>query len=151
MSISAMTPAMISYALAQAAVPVAATPPTDFTPVVVAIVGGAFSVIGIVATTLINSRMKDTKDAATLTAAIGNSLGAVQNAIDAGLRSHPLQATLPVSPSMAAGVQYVINHAGDVATRLGVSSADIADKIDARLGLAKIPAASVSAAPAAGA
>lgn len=129
-----------------------AAPPTDFTPIVVAIVGGVFSVIGIVATAMINSHMKDAQAAATLNAAIGNSLGAVQNALDAGLKSHPLQAAIPgISPAMAAGVQYGLDHAGDEAERLGVSPAAIADKIDARLGLAKIATNLAAAAPVAAA
>jgi hypothetical protein len=125
-----------------------AAPPTDFTGIAIAIVGGVFSVIGIVATAMINSHMKDTQAAATLNAAIGNSLGAVQNALDAGLKSHPLQAAIPgISPTMAAGVQYGLDHAGDEAERLGVSPAAIADKIDARLGLAKIATNLAAAAP----
>lgn len=123
---------------------VSAASPTDLTPVVVAIVGGVFSVIGIVATALINSHMKDAQAATALNAAIGNSLGAVQNAIDAGIRSHPLQATIPgITPALAAGVQYGLDHAGEEAARLGVTPADIADKINARLGLVKIASSPV--------
>lgn len=118
---------------------VAAAPPTDFTPVVVAVVGGVFSVIGIVATAMVNSHMKDAQAATALNAAIGNSLGAVQNAVDAGIRSHPLQATIPgITPALAAGVQYGLDHAGEEAARLGVTPAALADKINARLGLVKM-------------
>lgn len=118
-----------------------AAPPTDFTPIVVAVVGGIFLVISTVATAMVNSHMKDTQAAATLNAAIGNSLGAVQNAVDAGIRSHPLQATIPgITPELAAGVQYGIDHAGEEAARLGVTPAAIADKISARLGLVKMAA-----------
>lgn len=127
-----------STALAQAVSP---APPTDFTPVVVAIVGGVFSVIGIVVTALINARMKDTQAAATLNSAIGNALGAMQNAADAGLKSHPLQAVIPgISPELASGVQYAMDHAGDEAARFGITPALIADKINARAGLVKLAA-----------
>lgn len=125
-----------------------AAPPTDFTPIVVAVVGGVFSVIGIVATALINSHMKDAQAATVLNAAIGNSLGAVQNAIDAGIRSHPLQATIPgITPALAAGVQYALDHAGQEAALRGITPAAIADKINARLGLVKMAAIMPPAVP----
>jgi hypothetical protein len=141
MSTSLISPEMAHYLLVQATT---ATPPPstiDFTSIAVAVVGGVFSIIGIVATSLINSRMKDTQAAATLNTALTNSLGAVQNAVDVGLKLHPLQATLPagVSPQVATGVQYVLDHAGDEATRLGVTPAAMADKIEAKMGLTKIP------------
>jgi len=123
-------------AVAQTAVPA----PVDFTAIAVAVVGGVFAIIGAVATALINSHMKDAQAATTLGNAVSNAMGAVQNAIDTGITSHPLQATIPgISAPMAAGVQYAMDHAGDEAIRLGVSPAEIADKIDAKLGLAKIP------------
>lgn len=122
--------------------------PTDFTPVVVAVVGGVFLVISTVATALINSHMKDAQAATVLNAAIGNSLGAMQNAVDAGIRSHPLQATIPgITPALAAGVQYGLDHAGEEAARLGVTPAAIADKINARLGLVKLAAVVPPAVP----
>lgn len=125
-----------------------AAPPTDFTPVVVAVVGGVFLVISTVATALINSHMKDAQAATVLNAAIGNSLGAMQNAVDAGIRSHPLQATIPgITPALAAGVQYGLDHAGEEAARLGVTPAAIADKINARLGLVKLAAVVPPAVP----
>ena len=141
---------MSLFHLAQA---VAATPQTiDFTPIVVAVVGGAFSVIGIVATALINSKMKDTQAAATLDKALTNSLGAVQNAVDANLQQHPLQATISTTPSVAAGISYVMNNAGPEMARLGVTPAAVASKIEARIGLQKSNAvAAAVAAPAVGA
>lgn len=122
-----------------------ASPATfDYTALAVSVIGGLFTVVGAVGVALINSRMKNKQDAAVLDSALTNSLGAVQNAVTSGLASHPLQLTLPkISASTASGVQYVIDHAGDEAARLGVTPKAIADKINARLGLANIPAPKV--------
>jgi len=136
---------MSLFHLAQATI--AAAPQTfDFTPVVVAIVGGVFSVIGIVATALINSKMKDAQAATVLNNAVGNSLGAVQNAIDAGLQQHPLQATVATTPFVAAGIQYILANAGDEAARLGVTPAELASKIKVRMGLQKSTATAAAVA-----
>jgi len=115
----------------------------DWTPIVVAIVGGVFSTIGIVFTSWLASHMKDEAAAATLSTAVKNALGAAQNAVDAGLASHPLQITLPAgtSPAVAAGVQYVLSQAGPEATRLGITPDSIAAKVSAQIGLANVPAA----------
>lgn len=129
-----------AFAFAQA---VATAPESsiNWTPIVTAIVGGVFSVIGIVATSLINSRMKDKQAADVLDKAVANSLGAVQNAVTNQLQSHPLETAIPgISAPVAKGVQYVIDHAGDEATRLGVTPEAIADKVEAKMGLAQIPA-----------
>ena len=51
---------------------------------------------------------------------------------------------------MAAGVQYVLDNAGDEAARLGITQEKIASKIDAQIGLANIvtnQATAASAAP----
>ena len=119
----------------------------DFTPIVVAIVGGLFSVIGSVFLLWLQSHMKDQAAAATIGAAVKNGLGAAQNAIDAGLTAHPLQATLPAgtSPAVAAGVAYVLSQAGPEATRLGITPGAIAAKVAAQLGLVKAAAAAAPA------
>ena len=131
-----------SLAWAQTAAPAATF---DYTALAVSVIGGMFTVIGTVGVALINSRMKDKQAATVLDNALTNSLGAVQNAVDNGLAAHKLQVTIPgVSPTVAAGVQYVLDHAGDEAARLGVSPAAVADKIEARIGLAAIPAAPAS-------
>lgn len=129
--------AAFAQAVVTSPVTITAAPTVDFTALAVAAVGGMFSVIGIVATALINSRMKDKQAAQVLSNAVGNALGAVNNAATAAITSHPLQAKLPAGtpPEIAAGVQYVLNNAGTEATRLGVTPDAIADKIDARLGL----------------
>lgn len=113
--------------------------PIDFTAIAVAVVGGLITVIGSVGVAFINARMKDAQSAQALSNALTNSLGAVKQAVDANLSAHPLQATIPgVTPAVAAGVQYVLNNAGDEAERFGITPAGIANKIDAKLGLAKL-------------
>lgn len=122
----------------------------DYTALAVSVIGGLFTVIGTVGVALINSRMKDKQAAATLDNALTNSLGAVQNAVDAQIKSHPLQISVPgISPQMASGVQYVMDHAGDEAARLGVTPAAIADKITARIGLGQAQSLGNAPAPAA--
>lgn len=120
----------------------------DFTPIVVAIVGGLFSVIGSVFLIWLQSHMKDQAAAATIGAAVKNGLGAAQNAIDAGLTAHPLQATLPAgtSPAVAAGVAYILQNAGSEATRLGITPDALASKVEAQIGLSKIAAAPLAVA-----
>jgi hypothetical protein len=128
--------------------PAAAAPAViDWTPIVVAVVGGLFSVIGIVATALISSRMKNQQAATTLSNAVTNSLGAVQNAIDVGLTTHPLQTTLPAgtSPEVAAGVQYILNQAGPEMATLGVTPDLLAGKVEAQIGLSRAAAPAVAA------
>jgi hypothetical protein len=137
-----MTTFFVLAAYGQTVAPVMVQAPgtVDFTSIAVAVIGGIFSVIGIFATYLINSRMKDTQAAAALSSAVNNSLGAAQNAIKIGLTSHPLQASIPgISASTAAATQYVLDHASEEATRFGVTPAAIADKIEAKIGLQSAP------------
>jgi len=129
-------------AWAQTATP--ASNAIDLTTLMVAIVGGAFSVIGIVATALINSKMRNANDAATLTKAVQNSVGAIQQAADGIISTYKPTVTVPgVSPALAAGVQYVLDHAGEEAARLGVTPESVADKVNAQLGLVKLGASPV--------
>jgi hypothetical protein len=131
--------------------PAAAQATIDWTPIVLAIVSGVFSVIGIVATTLINSRMKSQQAATSLGNAVKNSLGAVQNAIDDGLTTHPLLTTLPAgtSPQVAAGVQYILNQAGPEMATLGVTPDQVAGKVEAQIGLSRAADPAVPSIPAA--
>src|ERR1700721_619851 len=122
----------------------------DWTPIVVAVVGGCFSVIGTVFLAWLQAHMKDQTAALALGNAVKNSLGAAQNAVDAGLVSHPLQTTLPAgtSPAVAAGVSYVISQAGPEMTRLGITPDAVAAKVAAQIGLSNVPTvAPVMAAP----
>jgi hypothetical protein len=117
----------------------------DFTPIAVSAVGGLMTIIGSVFLFWLQSHMKDQTAAATISNAVNNALGSVQQAAAAGLASHPLQATIPgITPALAAGTQYVLDNAGpELARFANITPATIAQKIDAKIGLTKIPAAVV--------
>lgn len=109
------------------------------TTVVIAVIGALATIISAVATAAINKYVKDTQAAAVLSNAVTNSLGAIKNAEDANLQRSPLTFAIPgVTPAVGAGIQYVLDHAGDEAARFGITPEGIADKIGAKLGLAKL-------------
>ncbi len=111
----------------------------DLTGVIVAIIGGIFSVVTLIVGAWMNARMKDTAARTTLETAVGNALGAIQQATTAAITTGKPQVTIPgIKADLAPGVQYVLDHAGDEATRLGVTPSAIADKISARIGLGEI-------------
>lgn len=117
-------------------------PPTaiNATAVVVALIGAATTIIGTVATAIINKYVKDAKAAAVLSNAVTNSLGAIKNAEEAHLATSPITLAIPgVTPAVATGVQYVLDHAGDEAARFGITPEAIVDKINAKIGIAKGP------------
>lgn len=109
----------------------------DLTGVAVAATGGFFSILGIVITVWLQSHMKDQAAAATMASAIKNSLGAIQQAATSEIQQiHP---SIPGVPAvLEPGVQYVMDHAGDEMTRLGVTPLAIAQKVEAQIGLANI-------------
>jgi hypothetical protein len=112
----------------------------DFTQVIIAIVGGFVSIVSAIFLAWLQSHMKDQAAAATIGTAVNNALGAVQQAVDAKIKSNPLQATVPgITPELASGVQYVLDNAGpELARFTDITPATIAAKIDAKIGLAKI-------------
>ncbi len=114
----------------------------DWTPIVLAAATFVFGVLKLVADRQINARVKDEQAVATLNKALDNGLGAMQQAVELGIRSHPLQSDLPgVPPATAAGVQYVLDHAKDELARFGIDEVAVADKLNARLGREKLGAA----------
>ena len=117
----------------------------DLTGVAVSVVGGIFSILGIVATAAINSRMKDTQAAKVLGDAIKNALGAIQEASVVEVNSlHPQLRIAGVPDKLAVGVQYVLDHAGSEAARFDVTPTAIADKINAQLGLQALAVSTTS-------
>ena len=120
----------------------------DLTQVLIATIGGLFAVITAVCVVWLQGHMKDKAAAATLATAVSNSLGAIQQAATTGVTLSKPTVALPaaVSPQVAIGVQYVLDHAGDEVTRLGVTPEAIASKIDAKLGLQTIAQATPAAA-----
>jgi hypothetical protein len=109
----------------------------DLTGIAVSIVSGIFSILGIVALAWLQSHIKDQAAAATLSTAVQNSLGALQQAATSEIQTlHPSIPGVPAN--LAPGVQFVLDHAGDEATRLGVTPVAIAQKVEAAVGLANI-------------
>lgn len=111
----------------------------DLTAIAIAAVGGVFSIISAVAVALINSHVKNATARQVLNAAVTNSIGALQMAAKEEITRAAPQFDLP--PKLEAyrpAVQYVLDHAENEANRFGIKPADIADKINARLGLAHI-------------
>jgi len=109
----------------------------DLTGIAVSIVSGIFSILGIVVSAWIISHMKDQAAAVTVSNAVKNSLGAMQQASVSEIQQiHPQIAGVPTS--LAPGVQYVLDNAGDEASRLGLTPTVIASKVEAQIGLKNI-------------
>jgi hypothetical protein len=109
----------------------------DFTPIAVSVVGALITIVNAVFLAWLQSHLKDEAAKATISNAMTNALGAVKQAADAGLAAHPLQVSMPgISPTTAAGVQYVLNNAGPELRRFSdITPETIAEKVEARLGL----------------
>lgn len=110
----------------------------NLTQIIVTIIGGVFSVIAAVFSIWLAGHMKDQAAAAAVNNAVKNSLGAIQQAAQAGVVSLDPKVTVPVTPEMGAGIQYVLNNAGNEASRLGITQAAIVEKISAQIGLQNI-------------
>lgn len=113
----------------------------DLTPIIVAVVGGIFSVATVVVGTWVSvfvmNNMKDKQAALAVSNAVKNSLGKIQQAGQALAEGEiqKLHPHLNVPDYLAPGVQYVLDHAGEEAARFGLTPEAIADKITAQLGL----------------
>lgn len=112
----------------------------DLTGFAVASSSALFSIVSAVFLAWLQSHLKDKEASATIAAAIQNSLGAMQQAATTGLVSLKPVINIPnVPPSLAAGVQYVLDNAGPELKRYtNLTPEIIAGKIDAQLGLANI-------------
>lgn len=113
--------------------------PIDLTQILLSIIALIGTILGIVIPVWLNRKMNDKQAAATLANAIVNGVGKMQQtAVDAVTVLNP-QVNIPgITPKMAAGVQYVLDHAGDEAKRFGITPEAIADKLDAKIGLVNI-------------
>ena len=119
----------------------------DFTQIIISLVGGVFSVASVALVGLINSRMKDKQAADVLSAAVTNSLGAMRQAAEKTVTEiSPRVDTFGMGKDMKIGVAYVLDHAGTEAKRFGIGPEAIAEKINARLGNAKL-ASDIGAVP----
>jgi hypothetical protein len=111
----------------------------DFSPLI-------NSFIGFIATTGIlwfsawlSIHMKNKQAALVVDNALKNGLGAMQQAVQSGLSIHPLQVQMPwISAAMGAGIQYVVNQVPAELLRLDMSKEQVAEKLDARLGVQNI-------------
>jgi hypothetical protein len=115
----------------------------EWTPIIVAAIGGVFSVLGIVITVLLNKYVKDTQMRSVLETALQNGLGVLQPAKD-GVQLHAdpkVEAQLPptTSPQMTAAVQYVVDHADEAVKRFDIAPTMIAQKLVARAGVQDLP------------
>jgi len=113
----------------------------DLTQIIIAVVGGIFSVTTVVVGTWVSvfvmNNMKDKQAALAVSNAVKNSLGKIQQAGQAVAEGEvrKLHPELNVPDYLAPGVQYVLDHAGEEAGRFGLTPEAIADKITAQLGL----------------
>jgi hypothetical protein len=111
----------------------------DLTGIAVAAVGSIFSIIAAVAVALINKNVKDQAAAQVLNAAVTNSIGALQMTVQKHITAATPTFSLPPGlQQYTSAVQYVLDHAGSEAARFGITPNAIADKIEARLGLANV-------------
>jgi hypothetical protein len=111
----------------------------DFTPIINSVLGLVFVIIAGALSNFLMNHMKDKAAAAQLATALQNGLGAMQQAEQKGTMSHPIQLELPgITAAMGAGIQYVVNQVPDALLRLNISKEEIAEKLDARLGVKNI-------------
>jgi hypothetical protein len=111
----------------------------DFTQICIAVITGVFTLATILIPLWLNSKMNDKQAAIVIGNAVKNSLGEMQQATEAMIQSAKIHATIPgVTPTLAVGIQYVLDHAGDEMKRFNITPEAIADKITAQVGLANI-------------
>ena len=109
----------------------------NFESIIIALTNQLFTIVGAVATYIINKRVRDQQLANMLSNSINYALGTVQKQVAAAGRRGDLTITAR-SPEIAAGVQYVLDNAAEAVKRFEISPERIAQKIEARLGLAEI-------------
>jgi type II secretory pathway pseudopilin PulG len=110
----------------------------DLTAVVIAVIGGVFATIRIVATYMIDKRVKDQQLREVLQAATRNALGVIQQAASgAAVRYSPSLNGL-VPSHLAPGVQYVMDHAGEALRRFNITPEKVAEKIVSQAGRLEI-------------
>lgn len=109
----------------------------DLTPLALMVLAAVCGVIGRVGLAIIRAKVKNQEMRELLEVAFGNSLGKIQQAsaqqIVSAAALHPM-----VDPRLAVGVQYVADHAGEALDHFGISEESVADKIEARIGVASI-------------
>lgn len=105
----------------------------DLTQIIVALIGGGFTIVSAVATYLINKYVKDKQAADVLEKALQNGIGYLQQAATNEVVAAHVQ--IPGVPdSIAPAVKYALDHAIPEIKRLGFTPEAIAEKIIARIG-----------------
>lgn len=113
----------------------------DLTGIAASVIAGIFGIVGPLFLYWLTQHLKDAEARATVSAAVGNALGALQQAAqDAVVAVHPHVAVPGVSAALAPGVAYVLAQAGPEAARLGITPAEIEAKVAAQVGKANIAA-----------
>jgi hypothetical protein len=111
----------------------------DLTGLACSVIAGFFGLLSVLLPLIVSARMKDQQAADALTAAVRNALGAMQQSSTLTARTLGPHVVIPGVPAgLQPGVQYVLDHAGTEAIRLGVSPEKIAEKILAQVGLTQI-------------
>lgn len=115
----------------------AAQTAVDLSPYLIALFNFILAVVGALIAAVINSKMKNQQMRDLLQSALTNALGKIQVAGDDEIEAAGLH--LPeVSPDLAVGVKYVLDHAGDAVTHFGITPEAIAEAIEARIGIQNI-------------
>lgn len=108
-----------------------------WTPIINAVINTLFPLVAMVATYLINDKIKNQQLAQQLSNAIQNGLGIAQQSLSTTVQAANLTTTVQ-NPGIAKGVQYVLDNAAEAISRFKIPPERIAQKIEAKLGLAEI-------------
>jgi hypothetical protein len=135
--LQSVTLAILPAVLAGPAAAQTGTPAIDLAPLVQALADLLIPVIGAVATFLINAQVKNRQLAEMLSNAVQNSLGVVQQRTSAAIKGADLTVTVD-NTDIQAGVRYVLQNAEEAVRHFKIPTERIAQKIEAKLGLASI-------------
>lgn len=108
----------------------------DVNSILLALIAGVFSILGVVVPMMVSKYVGDEKARNAINDAVTHSLGAIQQAIAKGVPQDPIPG---VSPSLTAGVRYVMTHEPSAVARRSLTPTLIAEKISAQQGLHAIP------------
>ena len=110
----------------------------DLTGIAATLATLIFGVATRVVYALIEAHIKNATMRDVLESALGNALGKMQQATQAEIaQSADLHPTIS-NPLIAVGVRYAISHASEAIDHFGLAPDALADKIEARLGVAQI-------------
>ena len=126
-------------AFAQGNVPSPSKEGVDFSPILVALVNNLFPIVAAVATYLINANVKNQQMATLLSNAVQNAVGTVQQKALDSLKNAGDSLYISVDdPAIRAGTKYVLEHAKEAVAHFKIDEMKIAEKLQAKIGLASI-------------